>query len=187
MKCSVFIGCSFDGFIAREDGAIDWMDTAGKPDVEIPDNPDLGFSEFISNIDCLVMGSNTLKKLSSFNLSADQWPYGDTRIIALSKSLQEVPENLCGNAEIFSGDIPELIQSLENEGYKHAYVDGGRVIQSFLKLKLMNEMTITLLPILIGKGISLFADLPEDIHLELMHAQTFPNDFIQTTFRVKYD
>ena len=88
--------------------------------------------------------------------------------------------------ELYSGDTCELIKSLENKGYKHTYIDGGTTIQHFLNQKLINELTITKAPILLGDGVSLFGKLNNEIKLEKSSATSFANDFIQEKYIVNY-
>jgi dihydrofolate reductase len=88
--------------------------------------------------------------------------------------------------EIYSGDIPALISRLQSEGYQHAYIDGGMTITSFLNLKLIDEMTITQSPILLGEGIALFGRMNTPIRLLNTRADVYPNDFIQIRYDVGY-
>ncbi len=87
---------------------------------------------------------------------------------------------------MYSGDLLELIAQLEGEGFKHAYVDGGKTIQAFLNLKLINEMTLTQVPVLLGEGKPLFSKINQDIRLEKSEAIAFPNDFVQIHYKVSY-
>ena len=128
MKCSVSIATSVDGFIAREDGSVDWLDTAGKSDADMGEYADMGFNKFIESVDCLIMGRGCMEALSGFNLTPEQWPYGDIRVIALSGTLAEPPDNLKGRVDMYSGNLRELITGLENDGFSHAYIDGGKTI-----------------------------------------------------------
>ena len=186
MKCSVFIATSVDGFIAREDGSIDWLESSGNQDADMGDDADMGFNDFMSSVDCLIMGRNTMEMISSFNLTPQQWPYKDARIIALSNTIKEPPDNLKDKVEIYSGDLPTLVEHLEQEGFQHAYVDGGKTIQAFLNLKLINEITITRIPVLLGKGKPLFGETTHEIKLEEAKAKVFPNDLVQVHYRVSY-
>jgi dihydrofolate reductase len=186
MKCSVFIATSADGYIATVVGGVEWLDTAGKADIDMSDEPDMGFLNYMASVDCMIMGRKCMEKLSSFNLSPEQWPYGGTRIIVLSNTLKEEPRNLKGKLEMYSGEIPALISRLESEGYRHAYVDGGTTITCFINLKLINEMTITQAPVLLGDGISLFGKTNKHIKLEDAQAAVYPNDFIQIKYKVSY-
>ncbi|NRA73009.1 MAG: dihydrofolate reductase family protein, partial [Gammaproteobacteria bacterium] len=91
-----------------------------------------------------------------------------------------------GKVEMYAGDIETLVNKLSAQGLKHAYIDGGATITSFINLKLINEMTITRAPILLGDGIPLFGKLNQGIMLENADSVTFPNDFIQVKYQVNY-
>jgi dihydrofolate reductase len=186
MKCSVFIATSADGYIATEDGGVEWLESAGNLDVDMGEQADMGFDSYIANVDCMIMGRKCMEKISSFNLTPEQWPYGDRRIIALSNTVTEPPENLKNKVEMYSGDIHVLINQLENSGFKHAYIDGGTTITSFINLELINEMSITRAPVLLGCGRSLFGKMNKQIKLEGAHAMAYPNDFIQVQYNVSY-
>lgn len=186
MKCSVFIATSVDGYIATKSGDVDWLEKAGKSDADMRGQADMGFASYIADVDCMIMGRKCMEKISSFNLTAEQWPYGDRRILVLSNTLTEVPDNLEGKVELYSGDIPALISQLENEGYHHAYVDGGVTITSFINLKLINEITITRAPVLLGKGKPLFGKMEKQINLKNAQAKVYANDFIQIKYNVNY-
>ena len=187
MKCSVYIATSADGFIARNDGSVDWLETAGNPAAGTGGAPYIDMPTYMSTVDCIIMGRKCMEKISSFNLTPEQWPYGSTRIIVLSNTVNTPPENLAGMVEMYSGDLSELIAKLENEGHHHAYIDGGTTIQSFLKLRQIDEMTITLIPILLGEGIPLFGALESDIRLEDAKAVACPSDYVQVQYKVRYD
>ena len=192
MKCSIFIAPSVDGYIATEDGGVNWLETAGKPLSEEEASSDLmkhfitSMPNYMKEVDCMIIGRKLMEVLSSFNLTPEQWPYGDTRIIVLSHTRKEPSKNLKDRVEMYSGSIPELITRLEREGYKHAYVDGGTTITAFLNLELIHEMTLTLAPVLLGSGISLFGRLSKQIDLEDAQATAFPNNFIEIKYKVKY-
>ena len=186
MKCSVFIATSADGYIATTDGGVDWLETSGKTDVDMGSQSDMGFNDFIATVDCMIMGRHCMEKLASFNLTAEQWPYGDIRIIALSKSIKEIPENLKSKVELYDGEISSLILDLKSIGFKNAYIDGGATITSFLNEKLINEMTITQAPILLGAGKALFGNTQQSIKLENAQATAFANDYIQIKYDVSY-
>ena len=186
MKCSVFIATSVDGFIAKKDGSVDWLHSAGNPEADMGEQADMGFADFMASVDCMVMGRKCMEVISSMNLTPEQWPYGDTRIIVLSNTLKEAPDNMKDKVEMYSGDLNELVAKLEREGFKHGYIDGGTTIQAFINLGLIDEMTITRAPILLGEGLPLFGKTAKDIKLEQTQATAFPNDFIQEKFVVNY-
>ncbi|QIZ77536.1 dihydrofolate reductase family protein [Ferrimonas lipolytica] len=186
MKCSVYIATSADGYIATAEGSVDWLHSAGNREADMSNNPDMGFNDFIDSVDCMIMGRKCMDVISSFNLTPAQWPYGETKIYVLSNSVNEPPENLRGKVEMYSGDIIELINRLEDSGYEHAYIDGGSTITAFINLHLINEITITRAPIILGKGIPLFGELGASIKLVNSEATAFPNHFIQEKYEVKY-
>ena len=186
MRFSVYIATSVDGFIARSDGSVDWLDIYANQEADMGDDADMGFNDFIESIDCIIMGRGSMEVLSSFNLSSEKWPYRDARVIVLSKTLSDPPENLNDQVEMYSGDVPELVETLEHEGYQHAYVDGGKTIQSFLNLKLITDMSLTQIPVLLGEGISLFGKTNQDIRLKNPEAKVFPNGLVQMRYEVSY-
>lgn len=185
MKCSVFIATSADGYIASADGGVDWLQSAGNLDVDMGAE-DMGFKSFINAVDCMVMGRKCMEAIASMNLTPDQWVYGDMPIIVLSRTLTEPPENLLGKVEIYSSSIQNLLMDLEKRGLKHAYIDGGSTITSFLNLKLIDEMIITKAPILLGEGIPLFGKINQVIKLENAGVKAYINDFLQLQYRVSY-
>ena len=186
MKCSAFIATSVDGYIATLDGDVNWLESAGKPNVNMGEQADMGFNNYIASVDCMIMGRKTMEKLSSFNLTPEQWPYADTPIFVLSNTEKETPENLKGKVEMVSGDIPALMAQLEKGGYDHAYIDGGAIITSFINLKLISEITITRAPVILGEGIPLFGKTVKHIRMEEAEAVAYPNNFIQVKYKVNY-
>lgn len=186
MKCSVFIATSADGFIAKKDGSVDWLHTAGKPNVDLGDQADMGMNAYMASVDCMIMGRKCMEMISSMNLTPAQWPYGNIPIYALSNTLKDAPNNVKDQIEMYAGDINQLLNNLESKGFKHAYIDGGATIQSFINLQLINEIIITRAPVLLGEGIPLFGKTLHDIQLCDAQAMAFPNDFIQVKYTVKY-
>jgi len=156
----VYIATSLDGFIATANGGLDWLN-----EIPNPDNSDYGFAEFMNGIDALVMGRNTFEKVLSFGV----WPY-DKPVFVLSNSLAEIPEDMAGEAELIKGEIYEVASHLNQKGYNNLYIDGGKVIQSFLKEDLIDELVITRIPILLGEGIPLFGKL--DCQMKFKHVKT---------------
>lgn len=186
MKCSVYIATSVDGFIARKDGNVDWLHTAGNSKVDMGEHADMGMVDYMASVDCLIMGRKCMEMISNMNLTPEQWPYGNTRIIVLSNTLKQAPKNMKDKVEMYSGDLNILVSQLEGEGHKHAYIDGGTTIQAFLNLQLINEMIITRTPVLLGEGIPLFGKTGKDIKLENAQAIAFANDFVQVKYSVNY-
>lgn len=127
MQVSVYIATSLDGFIARPDGALDWLPgaepAADSTDMPAPDNggEDYGWQVFWESVDCLVQGRKTFEKVLEFGA----WPYEGKRVIVLSRTLTAVPPELGDKVEIYAGDPADLVQSLAATGYQRLYVDGG--------------------------------------------------------------
>lgn len=186
MKCSVFIATSADGYIATIEDSVDWLEVAGNADADMGDDADMGMAEYMASVDCMIMGRGCMEAISGFDLTAEQWPYGDIRIIVLSGTVEEAPENLKGKVEMYSGEIADLISKLESEGFQHAYIDGGKTITSFINLKLISEMTITRAPVILGEGKPLFGKTYKQIKLENAQATAYPNDFVQVRYEVNY-
>ena len=179
MNCAVFIATSLDGFIARKNGDLDWLDKASE---QVSEDEDTGYYKFLDTIDAIIMGSNTFSKVLSFGID---WPY-EKEVIVLSKSMNSVPSTLPNTVSLSSESPAELCIRLEANGYKRLYVDGGSLIQSFLQKKLIDEITITTIPVLLGSGIPLFRDFTADIHLQLKDSKAYNFGFVQTTYRVVY-
>lgn len=172
---SVFIATSLDGFIARDDGSIDWLMAAN---ASIPEGEDCGYAAFMSSVDVLIMGRHTYDQVAGF----EPWPYEGKRVVVLTA--REVDFRQGPNIQLEkSSEAPqELLKRLSAEGCQHAYVDGGKVIQSFLSSSLIDRLTITTVPVLIGKGRPLFGSVSNDVKLKLAHSKAYEFGFIQTTY-----
>lgn len=177
-KVSVFIATSFDGFIAREDGNLDWLDEVNK---DAPKGEDCGYKDFISTIDTLIMGRNTFEKVLSFGF----WPYDGTKVIVLTSKEIQISEELKDKVEVSSEKPQDLIHRLEKQGQKKLYIDGGMVIQSFLRENLIDVIIVTKMPILIGQGISLFGKLKEDVKLKLIECKPYDFGPVQMRYKVE--
>ncbi|RMF02597.1 MAG: dihydrofolate reductase [Chloroflexi bacterium] len=179
MKISVYIAASLDGFIAREDGGLDWL-PGSDGQSSGADGEDFGFQAFMDSVDALVMGRNTFEMVHSFG----GWAYGDTRVVVLSRTLAHLPPNTPPTVELQSGPLAELVAGLRQSGARHVYVDGGQTIQAFLQAGLVTNFIITTVPVLIGRGIPLFGPLAQDVLLRHVKTRTFANGFVQSSYRV---
>jgi dihydrofolate reductase len=180
ITCSVNIATSLDGFIARKDGSIDWLMDAN---TTVPQGEDCGYAEFMSTVDVLIMGRNTYEQVAGF----EPWPYESKRVIVLTSREIEFRKGLNIRLESSSENPQSLLNRLNTEGCKHAYVDGGKVIQSFLSKGLIDKLTITVIPILIGEGRSLFASVPNDKKMKVSKSKAYEFGFIQTTYLARTD
>lgn len=176
IQCSVFIATSLDGFIARKNGDLDWLPGSdGATGTE-----DYGFHEFFNSIDTLVMGRKTYEQVLTFK----QWPYQGKRVVVLSSRFEKIPVKFAQDVEGTSATPKELTQRLSSSGSTHIYVDGGKTIQSFLQADLIQEMTITKIPILLGEGIPLFGTLADDIKLQHVSTRSFESGLVQSKYQV---
>ena len=125
------------------------------------------------------MGRNTYELVLTFG----EWPYGGKTVVVLSTGSPQVPDHLAGSVEVTSLAPVELVQHLAGKGAKHLYVDGGKTIQSFLWAGLIDELTITLTPILIGEGLPLFGPLNQDLKLKHLETKAYPNGFVQNKYQ----
>jgi dihydrofolate reductase len=173
--CCVFAGVSLDGCIARADGSIDWLDAMN---AGVPPGEDLGFGEFMQSIDVIVMGRVTFETVLRF----DEWPYGAKPIVVLSRTWNRLSDAAPITVSLSDETPRALVERLSAQGVRRIYVDGGATIRSFLADGLIDEMTITTLPILIGEGRRLFGATQSDVHFE--HVSTHVRcGFVQTTWR----
>lgn len=175
-KTSVFIATSLDGFIAREDGGIDWLPT---PDSDSEAGEDYGYDDFIKTIDAMVMSRNTYELVLTF----DEW-YGEIPVFVLTNRGVEIPDRLSKTVSQMSGQPHKIVEKMAQKGYRHLYVDGGKTIQRFLNAGLIDEMTISTIPVLIGSGIPLFGPLSKDIKLQHIEEQTFQNGLVQNKYEL---
>jgi dihydrofolate reductase len=181
MKISVYIATSLDGFIARDDGELDWLPGAdpeaegGGGEIE-----DYGYREFMESVDVLVMGRKTFEKVLSFGM----WPYKGKRVIVLSSGSLEISNGLASTVECRSCSPSDLVLALEEAGARHIYVDGGITVQRFMNEGLIHQIIITRIPILIGSGIPLFGPLASDVLLRHVETRQFPSGFVQSRYEI---
>jgi dihydrofolate reductase len=172
MLTSVFVGTSLDGFIARHNGEYDFLH-AGE---SLPH----GYDEFIATVDLLVIGRKTFETVLAF----PEWPYGNRQVVVLSSRPLDFSGVRGGRVEQMSGDPTEIFSKLSTRGFKHAYVDGGVTAQCFLRAGLIQRITITRVPVLIGDGIPLFGSLPHDVQLRHITTQTYAGGLVKSEYEV---
>jgi len=178
LKSSVYIAMSLDGYIARSNGELDWLDTAS---ASVPKDEDCGYDAFINSIDVLIWGRNTYEKVLSFG----DWPYGDKRVIVLSRNIIKIPQNL-EHSVSHSSESPKLLHKrLAAEGAKRLYIDGGITIQRFLDEGLITDLCITIIPVILGGGISLFGSIDEDISLKHIETKSYDFGFVKVIYEVQ--
>jgi len=173
MKASVFVGTSVDGFIARKDGGLDFLDTGGQ-------EPH-GYEEFIASVDTIVIGRKTFETVLGFD---GPWPYGRKRVVVLSSRPLDLSAVREGVVEAMGGPPEEIMSKLAATGARHLYVDGGITIQRFLRAGLIDRLVVTRVPVLIGDGIPLFGSLPHDVRLHHVATRSYGGGLVQTEYRL---
>ncbi len=171
----VYIAVSLDGFIARPDGDLDWL-------MKQPtDGEDYGYEAFMASVDGLIMGRGSFEKVLTF----PDWPYAKP-VVVLSRTLRsaDIPDALEGRVRVLSASPPQVMERLAAEGWRHAYVDGGRIVQSFLRDGLIRDLTLTRIPILLGQGRPLFGPLDRDIDLKHIETKTFTSGPVQSRYEL---
>jgi len=172
LKASVFIGTSLDGFIARADGALDFLPDGG--------GEEHGYEAFMASVDALVIGRKTYETVLGF----DAWAYGDKAVFVLStRALAPAPKGAM--VERMSGEPSDIVAVLESRGIRHVYVDGGITIQRFLVAGLIHRIIITRVPVLIGEGIPLFGALPRDIPLHHVATRQYKSGLVQSEYLIE--
>ena len=171
MKASVFVGTSVDGFIARSDGALDFLPPGG--------GEPHGYEEFMATVDALVIGRKTYETV----LAYDVWPYGRKPTFVLStRSLLPAPAGAV--VEHMSGTPADVVSQLSARGIQHIYVDGGITIQGFLRADLIQRLVVTRVPVLIGRGIPLFGPTTRDIALKHIATRQYVSGLVQSEYEI---
>ncbi len=171
----VFIAVSLDGYIARQDGDIDWLLQRDDP------TEDHGYTAFIADKEWIVMGRGSYEKVLTFK----EWPY-DRPVLVLSRQLADtpVPEALKGKVQFSRLTQKDVLNDLTGQNVQRVYLDGGQVIQSFLREGLVADMVITTVPVLLGSGKPLLGSLSRDINLTLLSSRSFPSGLVQSHYRL---
>lgn len=172
----VYVAASLDGFIARSDGSIDWLDIAG------PEEAERSMSDFVvllNSVDCLVMGRKTFDTVKQFS----PWPYGALPIVVLSTTLSEVPPIEGANIRIRSARPADLLRELEHEGLARIYVDGGATIHGFLREGLIDRITVATVPVVLGSGRPLFPETGLELKLKLESSVVLESGIVKSAYR----
>jgi dihydrofolate reductase len=172
MKLSVFCGVSVDGFLARTNHALDFLDSG--------EQEPHGFEEFYGSVDVVVIGRKTFEVVLTFG----KWSYGEKPVVVLSGDPLDLSSVKGGVVEQMSGEPAGIVSQLKARGFQHAYIDGGITIQRFLAAGLIDRLVITRVPILIGEGIPLFGPVPRDISLRHVATRCYSGGLVQSEYEV---
>lgn len=169
-KVILYIAQSLDGFIAREDNDIGWLSIVEQ------EGEDYGYGEFVKSIDTVIMGRKTYEKVLSYGI---EFPHKKKKCYILSKTIKGSE----GNLEFFNDSIESLISMLKNEKGKNIFIDGGSEVVKELRSKnLIDQYIISIIPIMIGKGIRLFKETDTENRVKLMDHKIFSTGLVQLKY-----
>ena len=181
VKCGSYIATSLDGFIAKTDGSLDWLDQAN---ATVPDGEDCGYAQYMASVDVIAMGRKTFETVLSFG----SWSY-DKPVYVLSRQWQALPAGAPATVRLWTDTAQALAAHWQASGVRSAYIDGGLLIQSFIQAQLLAEITFTRIPVLLGQGIALFGPLPagmSQVQAQHLHTSSYPFGFVQSQYALVY-
>jgi dihydrofolate reductase len=181
-RVTIHMAASLDGFIARRDGRVDWLDTtdefAGGASMDPAD-----IAAFLKTIDCYVMGSRTYETALRFEAQGAGWAYGDTPVFVLTH--RELPRTR-DSVEFIAGDLAWFVNERLRPAFRSIWVAGGGAVSAeCLRRGLADEVRYTMLPVLIGDGISFFDTLERDIALHLAEVKAYKNGMVELRYEVR--
>jgi dihydrofolate reductase len=179
---TIHMAASLDGFIARKDGSVDWLETSD--DFEDGETLDPEYvEEFLTTIDCYVMGSRTYETALDFEAKGFGWSYGDKPTFVLTS--RDLPKTR-DTVQFHSGDLTELVNERLKPTFRSIwFVGGGAVSGDCLRLGLADEVRYSLMPILIGDGISFFGRLDKDVQLHLLEVKAYKSGMVELRHQVR--
>lgn len=172
MHCTAYLGMSLDGFIAGPNDELDWLD-----ELEHIDGVDYGYAQFMASVDAIVMGRRTFETVVGL---VEEWPY-DKPVLVMSSTLTELPPRATA-CEIFAGSPTEVTAEAEGRGWSKLYVDGGKLASSFANDGLLDELIVSVLPVALGDGISVFGALADHTWFDHVDTHSFANGMVQHTY-----
>ena len=181
-RVTIHMVASLDGFIARRDGRVDWLETADTFEGGATMTPEF-VAEFLKTIDCYVMGSRTYETALEFEAKGFGWSYGDKPTFVLTS--RELPKTR-NTVEFYSGDLTRLVEERLKPAFRSIwFVGGGAVSGECLRLGLADEVRYSIMPILIGDGISFFDGLDKDIALHLVEVKAYESGMVALRHEVR--
>jgi dihydrofolate reductase len=164
---------SLDGFIAKKDNSLSWMDSSDVYERGVTDD---GAEEVLQSIDCYVLGSRTYEHALQLG-----WPYGDTpTVVITNRELRSTRKSV----EFYSGDLKRLVDEILGPRYRNIWLVGGAMLgQSFLKLGLVDEIRLMIAPVLLGDGLHLFGDSGTEQRWHLKNVVAYKNGYVELSYR----
>ena len=181
-RVTIHMAASLDGFIARKDGRVDWMEVSDEFTDGATLDPEF-VERFLNTIDCYVMGSRTYETALGFETKGFGWAYGDKPVFVLTH--RELPRNR-DTVQFYSGDLPLLVKERLRPAFQNIwFVGGGAVSGECLRLGLADEVRYSILPILIGEGIQFFDKLDRDVALHLAEVTAYKSGTVELRYEVR--
>lgn len=173
---------SVDGFIARNDGSVDWLETTDE--FIGGETMEPGFlEEFLKTVDCYVMGARTYETAIKFESQGLGWPYGDKPTFVLTH--RELPRTR-DSIEFCSGDLAQLVNDRLRQEFRSIWFVGGSAVSAeCLRRGLADEVRYAILPVLIGAGIPFFDKLDKDVVLHLSETKAYKNGMVELRYEVR--
>lgn len=168
-RVSVYIATSLDNFIARDDGDLDWLSG-----VQDAGGNDYGYAGFMSTIDAVILGRSTYDAVRSFEM----WPFDGKHVIVLTNR----PITPAHGESSYAGALGPLLDRLGSEGVVRVYLDGGATIRQGLDEGLVDDMTLSIIPVLLGSGRPLFARGAPESHWVLTGVESHPTGLVQVRY-----
>jgi dihydrofolate reductase len=181
-RVTIHMAASLDGFIARRDGSVDWLETADEFADGLAMDPEF-VEAFLKTIDCYVMGSRTYETALRFEVQGSGWPYGDKPTFVLTT--RDLPRSH-ESVEFYSGDLARLVNGRLRPDFRSVwFVGGGAVCGECLRLGLADEICYSILPVVIGDGISFFEKLDRDVALHLAQVKAYKTGMVELRYEVR--
>ncbi|HYM25555.1 MAG TPA: dihydrofolate reductase family protein, partial [Vicinamibacterales bacterium] len=178
----IHMAASLDGFIARRDGSVDWLETADTFEAGETMSPEY-IEEFLETIDCYVMGARTYETAVNFEAKGFGWAYGDKPVIVLT---HHEPPKTRQTVEFYSGDLEQLVNGRLRPTFRSIwFVGGGTLSGECLRRGLADELRYSIMPVLIGDGISFFDRLDKDVALHLLESKAYKNGMLALRYEVR--
>jgi len=181
-RVTIHMAASLDGFIARKDGRVDWLETADEFAGGATLAPDF-VEAFLKSIDCYVMGSRTYETALGFEAKGFGWAYGDKPVFVLTR--RDLPRSR-DTVEFYAGDLARLVNERLRPRFRSIwFAGGGEVAGECLRLGLADEVRYSILPVLIGDGIRFFERLDRDVPLHLAEVKAYKNGMVELCYEVR--
>ena len=172
-KVILFIAMTLDGYIAKPDDDISFLSLVEQK------GQDYGYAEFVKTVDTVIWGRKTYDKILSFGIS---FPHPDKKVIVLTRTLKQKNRNVT----FYSGDLKQLIDNLKGQKGKNIYVDGGaEIVNELMKQNLIDELIISIIPVLLGSGIALFQNNRPEAGLSLMNSTQYEKGLVQLHYQIQ--